>query len=339
MERRREFTLGDLKYLSNLCHDCRGCFYACQYAPPHEFAVNVPRSLAALRAETYVDYAWPRPLAILFRRNGTVLSLAIALGIAVVLLVAAYLGAPGGLTQRHSGTGAFYRVIPENVMIVVGLVTLAYSALAMAIGVMRFWRETGESTIAARSIVIALGDVLGLRNLGGGADDAGCNDRSEDFSLTRRRYHHALFYGFLLCIASTVTAAIYDHFLDRVAPYAFLSLPVLLGTVGGVAMMAGAAGLTWLKVVGDRDPTYGPTRGGEVALLVLLFAAAGTGLALLAFRETRAMGLLLAIHLGVIFSFFLMLPYSRFVHGVYRSAALLRNAQERRRESAATAAA
>ena len=124
MERRREFSVGDLKYLSNLCHDCRGCYYACQYAPPHEFAVNVPRSLAALRAETYVEYAWPRPLAVLFARNGTGLSLGVALGIAVVLLVAVYLGAPGGLTRRELGTGSFYRVIPENVMIVVGAVTL-----------------------------------------------------------------------------------------------------------------------------------------------------------------------------------------------------------------------
>src|SRR6185369_17254087 len=105
MERRREFSVGDLKYLSNLCHDCRGCYYACQYAPPHEFAVNLPRSLAAVRAETYVDYVWPRPLAILFTHNGTVLSLAIALGIAVLLLVAAYLGGPGGLTHRQSWAG------------------------------------------------------------------------------------------------------------------------------------------------------------------------------------------------------------------------------------------
>src|SRR5262245_3429518 len=124
MERRREFSLGDLKYLSNLCHDCRGCYYACQYAPPHDFAVNVPRSLAAVRAETYVEYAWPRPLATLFTRNGTVLSLTVAVGIALVLLLTAYLGAPGGLTNRQSGAGAFYRVIPEGAMIVVGFATL-----------------------------------------------------------------------------------------------------------------------------------------------------------------------------------------------------------------------
>jgi citrate/tricarballylate utilization protein len=32
----------------------------------------------------------------------------------------------------------------------------------------------------------------------------------------------------------------------------------------------------------------------------------------------------------VILAFFVVLPYSKFVHGIYRSAALLRNAAERR---------
>ena len=42
MELRRTFTKADILYLANLCFDCRACYYACQYAPPHEFAVNVP---------------------------------------------------------------------------------------------------------------------------------------------------------------------------------------------------------------------------------------------------------------------------------------------------------
>ena len=35
MELRREFSATDLGYLANLCHGCQGCFYSCQYAPPH----------------------------------------------------------------------------------------------------------------------------------------------------------------------------------------------------------------------------------------------------------------------------------------------------------------
>jgi len=37
---------------------------------------------------------------------------------------------------------------------------------------------------------------------------------------------------------------------------------------------------------------------------------------------------LLAIHLGIVFSLFLTLPYSKFVHGIYRFMALIRFAKE-----------
>ena len=56
-----------------------------------------------------------------------------------------------------------------------------------------------------------------------------------------------------------------------------------------------------------------------------------SGLLLLALRATPAMGILLAVHLGIVLALFLVLPYSRFVHAVYRLAALLRYALERRR--------
>ena len=49
------FDKTDIHYLANLCHNCRACLYACQYAPPHEFAVDVPRAMAEVRVRTYAD--------------------------------------------------------------------------------------------------------------------------------------------------------------------------------------------------------------------------------------------------------------------------------------------
>ena len=49
MTRRLEFGKADIHYLANLCHNCGACYHACQYAPPHEFAVNVPQSMAQVR--------------------------------------------------------------------------------------------------------------------------------------------------------------------------------------------------------------------------------------------------------------------------------------------------
>ena len=63
MELRRAFPDGDLNYLANLCHDCGACFHHCQYAPPHEFAVDVPRAMAVVRSDSWQAHAWPRALA------------------------------------------------------------------------------------------------------------------------------------------------------------------------------------------------------------------------------------------------------------------------------------
>ena len=76
MERRLTFSPGDLRYLANLCHNCAECYYACQYAPPHEFAVNVPQVFAQIRADsgaTGSSTRGLRPLAKLFRRAANVI--------------------------------------------------------------------------------------------------------------------------------------------------------------------------------------------------------------------------------------------------------------------------
>jgi citrate/tricarballylate utilization protein len=68
----------------------------------------------------------------------------------------------------------------------------------------------------------------------------------------------------------------------------------------------------------------------DLALLVLLFLTSLTGLVLLAARATPVMGVLLAVHFGVVLALFLALPYSKFVHAGYRFAALIKYARERR---------
>jgi len=277
--------------------------------------------------ETYERYAWPHPLATLFRRNGMAISLLTALSIAFFFWLAK-LGSPA--VAVPSGPGAFYAAISEGSMIAITGISFLFAIVALAAGLIHFWRDTNSPTaLNPPSLLAGLGDIFTLRNLGGGGD--GCNNRDEAFSQSRRYFHHALFYGFLLCFASTCTAAVYEHLLGRVSPYPFFSLPVLLGTAGGVGMLVGTAGLAQIKLRADPEPAARALRDIDFAFLVLLFLAAASGLLLLALRSTAAMGALLAFHLGLIVALFLILPYGKFVHGIYRSAALLRYAAERPR--------
>ena len=325
IELRRQFTSGDLSYLANLCHDCRGCYYSCQYAPPHEFALNLPKAFADLRLETYERYAWPGPLAAMFRRNGLAASVLAFLCTVVFLLLAKN---TRSATANPERAGAFYAVISEGIMIAITGAAFIFALVAMAVGLLHFWRETNSPSAAdSSSFISALSDIFTLRNLGGGGN--GCNNRDESFSQSRRYFHHALFYGFLLCFASTCAAAIYEHIFGWISPYPFFSLPVLLGTVGGIAMLVGIAGLVQIKLTADQAPASKLLLDIDYSFLVLLFIAAGTGLLLLAMRRSSAMGALLAVHLGIIVALFVMLPYCKFVHGIYRAAALLRYAAER----------
>ncbi len=331
MERRRTFSSGDLTHLANLCHGCQGCYTSCQYAPPHEFAVNVPRAFAALRVQTYADYAWPESFGRVFKRNGVAVSLAMALGLGLVLLLTFGLREPSVIFGTYAGAGAFYRVIPYAAMVWPFGLVFAFAIFAMIMGGVRYWRATNRKSrakLSARTILAGVWDVLTLKNLGGGG--GGCNYPLESFSTARRTWHHFTFYGFMLCFAATSVATLYHHAFGWAAPYEFTSLPVLLGTAGGIGLLIGPVGLLWLKLKADPAPQLREMLGMDVAFLLLLFLVSFTGLALLALRETSAMGTLLAVHLGFVLALFATLPYGKMVHGVYRFLALVRDAGERK---------
>ena len=340
MERRRNFAEADLIYLANLCHNCGECLYACPFSSPHDFALNPPRTLAEIRLASYQKYAWPNVLGSLFRHPGIAAFLSIVA--APLLFVAAMLELHGSAAVSSAypvEEGSFYALLPHTAMTGIFLSVSAMIVAALILGSVRFWREmsvmdsaTGKGRAAARLNVAALaratGEALRLRYLEGGGE--GCSAEDERPSLTRKWFHHLTFYGFMFCFTSTTVAAIYHYVFNWTAPYRFLSAPVLLGTIGGVGLLIGPSGLLWLKR--KRDPvTSDPAQFGlDAAFLVLLFLSGLTGLLLLGFRESTAMGTILAIHLGFVLGLFFTMPYGKFVHGIYRFAALVRNAMERK---------
>ncbi|WP_223527543.1 tricarballylate utilization 4Fe-4S protein TcuB [Pseudomonas sp. GL-R-19] len=330
MTRHLEFGQADIHYLANLCHNCGACLSACQYAAPHEFAVNVPKAMAKVRLETYTNYAWPQPLGKLYQRNGLTLGLASGAGLALFLSLTLMI--MGNLFVAMPG-GNFYGIFPHNTLALMFSAVFGFAVLALGIGVRRFWREISPAEaplpLKTSAVLEAGANVAQLKYLDGGHGE-GCNNADDEFTLWRRRFHHLTFYGFMLCFAATGVATLYHFLLDWSAPYPIFSLPVLLGIFGGVGLLVGPAGLLWMNL--RRNPQQGdenqkPMDRGFIALLFLVSAS---GLGLLAWRETSALGLLLAIHLGLVMAFFLTMPYSKFAHGIFRSAALLKYTIEKR---------
>ncbi len=324
LERRLDFEEDDVLYLANLCHNCGSCYYACQYAPPHEFNLNFPQTLAKVRAASYAKFAWPAGSGALFRKNGALVATLSAL---CVLLLA------GGMslfveTWRMFGAhpdmaGAFYAVLPHGVMAGAFSVVSLFVLLAMVMSVRNFgipWN--------AHSLLEGLHDGFKLKYLGGGGE--GCTYPDEKPSTSRKKFHHLTFYGFLLCFAATSVATIYHYVFGWKAPYPLFSAPVILGTVGGIGLLVGPAGLLYLKRKADPALKDEAQKGMDAGFLLLLFLTSFTGLALMALRETNAMGVLLAVHLALVLALFLTLPYGKFMHALYRLAALARFHAERK---------
>ena len=331
MEMRRAFSDGDLNYLANLCHACGACYVDCQFSPPHEFNVNVPKTLAIARADSYAAYAWPRAFAGLFSRNGLAISLIAALSVAGFIIGFAAANDRAVLHGIHTGPGAFYALMPHNAMALLFGAAFLYAILALAMSLRAFWRDIGEPVgmkADAPSLWQAIRDAGELRYLDGGG--VGCFNDDDQPTDRRRLYHHLTFYGFLLCFAATCFGTLYHYLLGREAPYAWWDLPVVLGTLGGIGLFVGPIGLLAAKRQRDSVLVDEARYGMDTAFTVMLMLTGVTGLALLAWRDTTAMGPLLALHLGFVFALFITLPYGKFVHGLYRFAALVRYARERK---------
>ncbi len=330
MFRERSFADADLTQLANLCHNCRGCYYACQYTEPHEFALNLPAALAEVRSESWERFAWPAAASRTFQQSGVALAAALVLGIAAMFWALAAL--------RPAGGEGFYAALSHGAMVAIFTPAFLLPLAAVAVGLRRYWREVGGEAVRVADLLAAARSAATMRNLSGGQEQ-GCNFEDEDrFSNARRHAHQAVMWGFLLCFASTSAGTVLHYVFDMPAPYGLLSLPKLLGVPGGILLTVGAVGLAWLKT--KADPALGARRlwGGEMAFTALLGFTGFSGLALYAATGTGAVPVLLALHLGAVLALFVTTPYSKMAHGFYRFAALVRDAQAGRGADGAPAA-
>jgi citrate/tricarballylate utilization protein len=253
--------------------------------------------------------------------------------LSVTLFVGGFVGwqNPEVLWSSHIGPGAFYKLMPHNTIALIFGAVFIYAILAACLSVRNFWRDGEMLSHSSGGLWQAIKDAGSLRYLDGGG--GGCYGENEKPTDNRKLYHHMTFYGFVLCFAATSIATLYHYLLGREAPYPWYDFPVILGTLGGIGLLLGPAGLLHAKWSRAREIVDETRHGMEVAFLAMLFFTSLTGLVLLFLRETPAMGILLALHMGVVFALFLTMPYGKFMHGLYRFAALVKHAQEREGEN------
>ena len=321
LTRYRSFDKPTVSLLANLCHNCRGCYYACQYSEPHEFALNIPALLANIRAQNWEEHVKPKALSKFMQTRAwphIVLTLLFFILFSVIMA--------GGLTSSQP----FYASINHNLLVGLFLPLFLLPWVAVYFGIRSYWASVGGSRLAVSDLKSAFRSAAGMKQLSGGQGQ-GCNYESgPKYTNVRRWAHQATMYGFLLCFMSTSIGTLYHYAFDWVAPYPLFSLPKLLGVVGGVLLSSGTAVLIALKRKASVDLGSTQRITGEYMFVTLLFFVSTTGLLLYVSSGTSLASFWLANHLSFIATFFITTPYSKMVHGFFRLAALCREAQIQR---------
>jgi citrate/tricarballylate utilization protein len=326
LERRNLLSSGDVVQLANLCHDCRACFDACMYSPPHEFRVNPPQVLSAARVASYERYPWPHRLPRALRGW---FGLTLALLASAALLVALAVVTRGGHALIATPGGAFspYSIISYPALVTTYVVALGYSVLVMAFAGRAYWRDVGGARIGLRALARATRTAVTLRNQRGGGGDCYYPDDSQP-SAMRRRLHHAVVGGFALCFLSTASAGVQQDLIGSDPPYPLVSVPVLSGLLGGAGLAVGCVGLFALKGRSSTVTSDAAMTIKDYGLLVALAALGITGMAALALRDSAAYPITLLVHLAAVLLAFFTWPYGKFVHLIYRFLALVKDEQE-----------
>jgi len=325
LERRKLLDAGDVSQLANLCHDCRACYSACMYTDPHEFALNLPVVLSEVRVRDYRRYVWPWREPRMFTGWTGVFSGAVLATLLIFAVAVANVGF-SGLVTAHPAAQSPYVLIPYPALLVLFLLPGLFSVVVLAMAGRRFWKETGgaEYSVTRRSVWRAIRYASELRYLRGGGSE--CYYPDDDVpSRTRRTLHGLVAYGFGVCIISTISAGVMQDVLGQPPPYPILSAPVISGTIGGIGLVTGSAGLLLLKARSSQVTSFAEMTVKDYGLLVALTFLGLSGLATLLVRDTPAFGIVLLVHLSAVMLSFASAPYSKFSHLIYRFLALVRD--------------
>ena len=309
IERRANFTKTDIYHLSNLCHDCRECYYVCPFNEPHEYGLNIPKTLSIVRRNTYQEFSVPTIPPQIYNR---IPSITIFLTFLSVIGLFSYFVMNHGFAGMYSSYVNLDNVIPLNLFRAISFFIYAYVIVLWFLEGNKYWRKIrGDRKIDLKSVLKATWDVIAHKNFRGGG--AGCSYPNEKGSRLRLFFHPMVFFGFII---DWITILFY--------PFSNI-IPLIFYTFGSVLIFIGSAALLTVKGKSDKAPENSEMSNLDYPFTVLLFLTGLTGVIfpiILGFPEWVMFFLL---HDAFIFVIFLMAPFSKFIHPVFRYLSLLLN--------------
>jgi quinone-modifying oxidoreductase subunit QmoC len=317
-----------------LCHQCNDCSVRC----PRE--VNPGDLMAVIRAMVVEKLAFPSALG---RLAGDVRRTWPLLVFGPILFWVLLLGVTTGFgeVETHHGlqTGPvmgkfFYDAwVPHSLIYVVNFAAVGFVCLALFVSGSKFWTMMGSQQQRSGSFVGALfgavGDIALHRKF------SKC-----DHGVPKRRWgHFMVMWGFVGAAVASGFAVVFLY--ADTPPFSwFFALPFFedigypvpithwnkwLANISALLLVAGGA-LLFVNRLNRGDKLSGQTTAFDRFFLWLVLAVITTGVLTEVLRYTVSeptVGFVVyVVHLGVVLSLFLTLPYSKFAHIFYRTLAM-----------------
>jgi quinone-modifying oxidoreductase subunit QmoC len=318
-----------------LCHQCNDCSVRC----PRDVAPG--DIMASLRAMVVEKLAFPAGIG---HMVGNVKKTWPALVFGPILFWAVLIGAFTGFgeVETHHGLQAgptmgqyFYDAyVPHSLIYIVNFAAVGFVCLALFTSGTKFWKMMGDQQQRTGgfvgSLFGAVGDIALHRKFS-----------SCDRGVPKRRWgHFMVMWGFVGAAVASGFAVVFLY--ADTPPFSwFFALPFFsdigypvpithwnkwLANISAVLLVVGGI-MLFVNRLKRGDNLVGQTTAFDRFFLWLVLAVIGTGVLTEVFRYTvpnPSLGLVIYIvHLGVVLSLFLTLPYSKFAHIFYRTLAMV----------------
>jgi len=302
-----------------MCYNCNDCSVHCpREAKPGEV-------LAAVRNYSFMDYAFPKFM-------GKALSqakyLPLLFGFPIILLLLVL-----GTSDLPDGPILFREFLPYVYVDAAAAIFTVLVLTAIIVGVRRFWANLKEGSPGTQAGSVSMVEFVKssilpvvIRVLK--------QEKFADCEANSIRYygHLGIFYGFMLCFITTSIVAgciwlemVFPQWEDfLLPPWSLFSVVKVLGNAGGLAIVAGCTIVLYNRYANKEKAGAFTYQDALFTWVVLLVAITGlvtqfarmTDIALVAY-------LVYGIHLVLVFFLLAYLPYSKFMHMVFRFVALV----------------
>lgn len=314
LDRRHDIAESDVYYFSSLCHDCRECYVVCPFTEPHEYALNIPKILGTVRLETYEKNIKPD-----FMKGAIRHPLSFSSAVTAISLVGVFLFIfieKGNFSLFHTYT--LEEAISPSIYRITTVPIYLYVLFLWALEGYSYWRTISPSSVASgvgiRPVIMGIYDAFSHRNFKGGG--AGCNFPEEKSRNFRLIFHPMVLFGF---IAALISISFYPD-TSPVFAYPYLA--------GSLLMFVGSTSLILGKKISWKSAEVKGMTGIDLPFSILLSLSGITGVILIAFLGSGHDWIVFAIHDAFILSLFLIAPFGKFIHPVFRILALIKNRAE-----------